>query len=86
MTTIILTHKGWFGICPVYFGDLGCYAPHVHERSPIFAPLMRVSLAMQSFAGWCLELMSPDYQWPGWALLITGTLDAPIIIEIDDAG
>ena len=30
--TVTLTHKGWLGLCPVYFGDIDSEAPVVEPR------------------------------------------------------
>lgn len=40
---IEFTHRGWFGICPVYLANLHSDAPMVHERRPWMLPLMMFS-------------------------------------------
>lgn len=30
--TRTFTHRAWFGVCPVYMGDIDSQAPHVHPR------------------------------------------------------
>ena len=77
---VTLTHKGWFGICPVYFGGLYTEAPHVYERHWLLAPLMSLSewcYAATFFVG---QLMNPEFE-PGWPLRITGELKKPIEVE-----
>lgn len=34
----MLTHKGWFGICPVYIGGIESDGPLIVERSPLLLP------------------------------------------------
>lgn len=70
------THKGWFGLCPVYFADLESEAPHVHPRHWIFTPLMMLSEVFFSVAFWCAGFINPDFE-PAWALRVTGALEEP---------
>jgi hypothetical protein len=75
----LLTHKGWFGVCPVYLGDLDGPAPLVDPRSPLLIPLFLLSEAM--FALCFTALAAAGRENPGWALKITGKLSRPIRIE-----
>jgi hypothetical protein len=72
-----LTHKGWFGICPVYFGGLHTGAPLIVERHVLLLPLMVLSEVMFSIAFKCKGLIDPDYE-PEWPLRVTGELAQPI--------
>lgn len=80
-----LTHVGWFGVCPVYLGDLDTEAPTVVERHWLLSPLMAFSQAMYGIVFWCTEVMGREP--PGWPLLITGenprdmTIDMPEVAE-----
>lgn len=69
-----LTHKGWFGICPVYFADLETDAPLVVERHWIFVPLMLLSEAIFYLAFTAWGMIDPDFE-PQWPLKITGKLE-----------
>lgn len=80
MNTVTFTHKGWFGLCPVYFADLNSDAPHVHERHWALKPLMVVSEWMWGAMFWLASVVNPDYE-PEWPLHITGVLDPPISFE-----
>jgi len=40
---MMLTHKGWFGLCPVYIGDIHGDAPLLVERHWSLLPLMVIS-------------------------------------------
>ncbi len=69
------THKGWFGVCPVYFANLNTDCPVVHPRSLWFMPLMHVSEVM-----FVAEVVLGSFIWPGieprWELKITGELQS----------
>ncbi|HEX7687364.1 MAG TPA: hypothetical protein VF453_06645 [Burkholderiaceae bacterium] len=76
---VLLTHKGWFGVCPVYLGDLDTEAPLIDPRSPLLIPLFLLSEAM---FGLCFTVLAAaGRENPGWALKITGKLRRPIRIE-----
>lgn len=68
-----LTHKGWFGICPVYFGNPYGSAPLVVERHWCFLPLMMISEWIYGLSFFIISVFIPDYQ-PAWPLKITGEL------------
>jgi hypothetical protein len=76
--TLTFTHKGWFGICPVYFKDLESEAPFVVPRHPILAPLLILSEAMYRLVFWCGQAMSHSFQ-PFWPLTVTGELSPPVV-------
>lgn len=71
---IKLTHKGWFGVCPVYFANLYSEAPVVIERHWVFLPLFILS---EWFFGACFflaSLVNPHFE-PEWALRVTGEIE-----------
>ena len=74
-----LTHKGWFGICPVYYANLHSEAPLVIERHWIFAPLHDFSLFTYNCIGWIADLMESGYDMP-YPLRVTGEIE-PVEIE-----
>lgn len=78
-----LTHKGWFGLCPVFFGDMDSDAPMVVERQLIFLPLFVVSEAMYSLCFMVCEAMNPAWI-PAWPLWVTDAL--PSGLAVDDRG
>lgn len=43
----LLTHKGWFGICPIYMGDVHSNGPVIVERHWSLMPLMQLSHWLQ---------------------------------------
>ena len=78
--TVSLTHKGWFGICPVYFANLDSAAPLVVERHWSLLPLMLLSeccfglvFVLGSFLG--------GFE-PAWPLRVTGELAPPKSIAV----
>lgn len=74
------THRGWFGICPVYLGRLDQPEPVVHERRPWMLPLMLFSECMYGIVFWVIGLVRPDYE-PAWPIQVTGRLPTPIPFE-----
>lgn len=74
-TTIPLTHKGWFGICPVYFGNLHSEAPLIVERHWSLLPLMLLSEAMFGLV-FLVGSFFTGFE-PTWPLRVTGELKQP---------
>lgn len=76
MTSVTITHKGWFGLCPVYMGDLGSDAPFVAARSPWLEPLFDLSKGIFRIA----------HLWfaPTWPLFVTGELTHPRRVELSE--
>lgn len=82
MTVIRLTHKGWFGLCPVYLGAIGSDAPHVHERHWLFWPLLELS---HLFFELCFLVQDMAGAEPtGWPLRITGRLREPVVLMVPE--
>lgn len=75
------THKGWFGICPVYFANLQSDSPVVHERRPWMLPLMMISEFMYGVAFACTRLVRPDWE-PMWPLRVTGVISPPLVLDL----
>lgn len=75
----LLTHKGWFGICPIYMGDVYSDAPVIVERHWSLKPLMKLSHALQvawvflctfQFGGngeWVI-VQGPELDGPKWLM------------------
>ncbi len=80
---VTLTHKGWFGICPVYFDDPYSDQPFIHPRQDWMEFLFDISEHFFGAIHWCQELVDPyaDLWYP---ITITGELDPPIEIEFPD--
>ena len=81
-TTVSLTHKGWFGICPVYFGNLDRPAPLVIERHWSLLPLMLLSEGLFALT-FLFASRFGDIE-PAWPLTVTGELDPPKSIVVPD--
>lgn len=77
MNMIDFTHKGWFGMCPVYLSDILGESPIIDARHWLFVPLMYVSEWGFAAAFWCAEQMSDSFV-PMFPLRITGKLARPI--------
>jgi hypothetical protein len=79
------THKGWFGVCPVYIRDLETDAPGITPRmdNTLFEALFWIShfgfLAFFTVA----DVLAPKWQ-PGFLITITGELLVPYTYEWDD--
>ncbi len=82
--TLTYTHKGWFGICPVYIGDADGDAPLVDPRHWIFAPLMWFSERMYDVCFFVASTLNPEFEaaWP----ISMEEMDAPVVRveEMDD--
>ena len=70
---VTYTHKGWFGVCPVYFSKLDTDCPTVDPRMGLYEPLMLLSEAMYRVVFFCCRAIRPDFD-PAWPLKITGAL------------
>jgi hypothetical protein len=77
---VLLDHKGWFGLCPCYFGAIESEAPYVEPRLGIFAPLLWFSEFMYRLMGMCLPGDEGSF-----VLHVTGKLLKPIEMEVGDA-
>lgn len=79
---ITLTHKGWFGLCPVFMSDPDSDSPLVDPRHWILAPLFWLSEFMFGLMFAVMEAAGADV--PGWPLKITGRLASPIPVDLPD--
>lgn len=69
------THKGWFGICPVYLGNLDQeYCVKVAPRWWFVVPLFVVSEWWQGAIIYVRTWAYPEYE-PSWEFEVTGELD-----------
>ena len=80
---IALTNKGWFGLCPVYFGALESNGPVMVERHPALAPLMWLSEALLGSAGLVASLLNPGVELR-WPLLVTGELGPGRFLDVPE--
>jgi len=81
--TVTLTHKGWLGLCPVYFGDIDSEAPVVEPRWACVRWLESVSVALFDLCSTARMCLNPYYE-PAFPLIVTGTLASPKIIRWED--
>jgi hypothetical protein len=68
------THKGWFGICPVYIANPYHECPTLTPRAWWAAPLMWVSIKLQETGIAICSYMDPEWE-PVWKIRLTGTFD-----------
>lgn len=82
MNTITYTHKGWFGVCPIYLGDIegDC---NVTARHDLLEWLMDVSEVICDVVISIKSAINPDYE-PMWPMCVTGECDPPVIREMKE--
>lgn len=81
---IELTHKGWFGIAPVYYADTFSETPFITARHGIFEWALDFShWLFDRIADMC-EWMNPDYEFDGYPMTITGELKPGTFVEFDE--
>ena len=76
MSDIVYTHKGWFGLCPVYFANLNSDAPIVEPRNFLVSWLMPVSEIIYEACFFVCSIIDNDFE-PQWPLKITGEIQNP---------
>lgn len=81
MEHITFTHKGWFGVCPVYIANLDSDMPALAARHPWLEPLMTFSEVLLRAVAWTCVAMNPDSE-PGWPVQVTEKLDPPLTLPI----
>ncbi|MGL4325830.1 MAG: hypothetical protein ACRCTD_17485, partial [Beijerinckiaceae bacterium] len=69
--TFTVTHKGWVGLCPVYFSEIESMAPIVMERHRFFAPLHDLSIFIFESIAWVASRFGAS-GFDTYPLLITG--------------
>ena len=72
-----LTHRGFFGVCPVYLGDLDGPAPLVVPRRAWLDPLLDLSAGAFAAINWLGTQCNPLWA-PRWPVVVTGRLPAPL--------
>ena len=76
-TEIIFTHKGWFGLCPVYFAGIETEGPVVEPRNQFVEWLM--TLSEYVFGTYFLIRATLNaYYEPEWPMVVTGEIE-PIV-------
>ena len=78
---LVLTHKGWFGLCPVWIGLLHTAAPIIEPRHALLNWLMDLSNAIFDVLH-AVQVMVSDEE-PVFPLRITGEIE-PICRVIRD--
>lgn len=76
---VTYTHKGWFGLCPVYLANLDGVAPDIHARHWSMEWLFDLSEAIFRLINWIQSSVDPLHEG-GWPLYVTGELDQPKVI------
>lgn len=84
-TTVIYTHKGWFGVCPVLLAGIDSDGPNVDPRHWSLGLLMDLSEVVFGAYIHLRTSLDQDYE-PAWPILVTGELPRPIIRTHDGGG
>ena len=73
---ITYTHKGWFGICPIYLGDIegDCNVAARHDLLEWLMAVIGLAITVKTW-------LNPDYE-PMFPMCITGELDPPVVKEV----
>jgi len=71
------THKGFFGICPVYVANPDSPMPCITPRHEYLDVLIHVSEYSFAFYFWLRSLWNPEYDGT-FPILLTARLPAPI--------
>lgn len=81
---VTLTHKGWFGICPIYLNDPDVHEiPNLKARHWAFEPVFVLSEWIFTALFFFAFVINPDLE-AGWPINITGTLPEPIVEDWPD--
>jgi hypothetical protein len=67
------THKGWFGLCPVYIADADTDRPRLETRIPMTEWLIHLSAAIY-------DLLAAE----AFPIKLTGKLNPPKMIEVEE--
>lgn len=73
MTDIEYTHKGWFGVCPVFLAEIDSDGPIMDPRHWSLVPLFWFSEILMAFVVFCTSAMNPEWE-PVWPIRITGEI------------
>ncbi|WP_421696909.1 hypothetical protein [Ancylobacter sp.] len=71
---MMLTQKGWFGLCPVYIGDLHTGCPLLVERHWSLLPLMMLSEWFFAAIMFVKSWQDPEWE-PAWPIKVTGDIE-----------
>jgi hypothetical protein len=77
---VSFTHKGWFGLCPVWIADLETEEPYLWERSILFVPLMLLSIFMFDLCSVILDAFGQPIE--GFPIHVTGELPQPLVLMV----
>lgn len=80
--TITYTHKGWFGLCPVYVGNLDGGAVELEARHWTLEWLFDLSEIILGICFACNALIDPHFD-AMWPIKLTGKLGTPRVIEAE---
>ncbi len=69
---INFTHKGWFGLCPVYMADVESDSIRLEPRIPFTGWLI-------NFSAWVFDTLHAE----AFPIMFTGELSPPKWIEVD---
>lgn len=83
MTRVTYTHRGWFGLCPVFLGDVDSDTPNVDPRHRALEWLLDLSEAAYGACFALASALDPEFV-PSWPLRITGQLAHPITREFKE--
>jgi hypothetical protein len=82
MQKVTMTHKGWFGLCPIYLNDVGTDCPTLEPRFRYTGWLLSLSTSVYGALFRVATAVDPYYQ-PLWPIHITGELKTPIEVEVE---
>ena len=66
------THKGWFGLCPIYIAEPDSEGPRIEPRFPCTAWLIHLS-------AWIFNVMNAE----AFPIKFTGQVSPPKMIDVD---
>lgn len=69
---VAFTHKGWFGLCPVYIAEADSEGPTLEPRIPGTGWLINLST-------WIYNTLNSE----AFPITFTGELDPPKMIDVD---
>lgn len=78
MDEITYTHKGWFGLCPVYISEPHSVEPGIEPRYPCTDWLLTVSAWICS---WDFRFVEGDDK--DLPIRVTGELEDPFVVEYE---
>ena len=80
---ITYTHKGWFGICPIYLAGLEYGEPIVEARHWSLEWLFDLSAALYAGIMTLRSGLDPLYE-PEWPFMVTSELNPPKTKAVKD--